>query len=33
MEHEKKDSRTIHFPISIEADGERVITYTVRYTW
>ena len=30
---EKEDSRTIHFPIDVPADGEKVFTYTVRYTW
>lgn len=27
------DSGTIHFPITVAKDGERVVTYTVRYTW
>ena len=31
--HEKINSRTIHFPVHIEPDGEQVVTYTVRYTW
>lgn len=30
---EKVDSRTIHFPVTVEKDGEIVVTYTVRYTW
>jgi hypothetical protein len=30
---EKIDSRTIHFPVEIEKDGEVTITYTVHYTW
>lgn len=30
---EKEDSRTIHFPVEVPADGEKVFTYTVRYTW
>ena len=31
--YEKQDSRTIHFPVSVAADGEAVVRYTVRYTW
>ena len=31
--YEKQDSRTIHFPVQIAADGEAVVRYTVRYTW
>ncbi|HPF40488.1 MAG TPA: DUF4139 domain-containing protein [Phycisphaerae bacterium] len=30
---EKIDARTIHFPVSVPANGEKTITYTVRYTW
>ncbi len=30
---EKKDSRTIEFPVRVAADGEAVVTYRVRYTW
>lgn len=30
---EKIDSRTIHFPVEIEKDGEVTVTYTVRYSW
>lgn len=30
---EKIDARTIHFPVTIPADGEKTLTYTVRYTW
>jgi len=30
---EKVDSRTIVFPVRIEPDSERVVTYRVRYTW
>ncbi len=30
---QKKDSQTIEFPVTIEPDGERVITYTAHYTW
>lgn len=32
-EFEKVDSRTIHFPLEIEKDGEATIRYTVHYTW
>jgi hypothetical protein len=32
-EFEKVDSRTIHFPVSVPADGEKTVTYTVKYTW
>lgn len=31
--HIKFDSNTIHFPVTIEKDGEKVVTYTVKYTW
>ena len=31
--YEKQDSRTIHFPVTVAADGEAVVRYTVRYTW
>ena len=30
---EKKDARTVEFPVRVAADGESVITYRVRYTW
>jgi len=30
---EKIDSRTIHFPVTIEPEEEVVVRYTVRYTW
>lgn len=30
---ERIDSRTIHFPVRVEPDGEAVVRYTVRYTW
>jgi len=32
-EFEKIDSRTIHFPLEIDKDGEATIRYTVHYTW
>jgi hypothetical protein len=31
--HEKLDARTIHFPVTIEANGTATVKYTVRYTW
>jgi len=30
---EKIDARTVHFPITVDKDGEVTITYTVEYTW
>ena len=30
---EKKDARTIEFPVRIAADGEAIVSYRVRYTW
>jgi hypothetical protein len=32
-DHEKVDARTVHFPVTVPAEGEAVVTYTVRYTW
>jgi hypothetical protein len=32
-EHQKKDAQTIEFPVTIAPNGERVITYTVHYSW
>ena len=32
-EFEKADSRTVHFPIRVDADGKVVLRYRVRYTW
>jgi hypothetical protein len=29
----KKDAQLVHFPITVPANGETVITYTVKYTW
>jgi hypothetical protein len=31
--HEKQDARTIHIPVEVPAGGEKIVTYTVRYTW
>jgi len=33
MPSEKKDARTIEFPLRVAAGGEAVITYRVRYSW
>ena len=30
---EKQDYRTIHIPVAIPANGEKKVTYTVRYSW
>lgn len=32
-EFEKQDARTIHFPVTVDPDGEVVVTYTVHYSW
>ena len=32
-EYTKKDSRNIEFPVTIAPDQEKVITYTVHYSW
>jgi hypothetical protein len=32
-EYEKMDAQTIEFRVPVEADGETVVTYTVRYDW
>ena len=29
----KRDAQTIEFPMTVAADGEQVVTYTVHYTW
>jgi hypothetical protein len=31
--HEKVDQTTIRFPVKIPPDKEKVLTYTIRYTW
>lgn len=31
--HEMLDSRTMHIPVTIDPEGEAVVTYTVRYSW
>lgn len=30
---ERIDASTIHFPVTVPADGAQTVTYTVRYTW
>jgi hypothetical protein len=32
-DHEKLDAQTIEFRVPVEADGETIVTYTVRYEW
>ncbi len=32
-EFEKVDARTVHFVVNVPAEGEKVVTYTVKYTW
>jgi hypothetical protein len=32
-EHDRLDAQTIEFRVPVEADGETVVTYTVRYEW
>jgi hypothetical protein len=32
-EHDKMDARTIEFRVPVEANGETIVTYTVRYEW
>lgn len=32
-DYKKIDSRTIHFNITVPANGKKTVTYTVRYTW
>jgi hypothetical protein len=32
-EHEKLDAQTLEFRVPVEANGETVVTYTVRYEW
>jgi hypothetical protein len=31
--YEKKDARTIEFPVEVPAHGKAEVTYRVRYTW
>jgi hypothetical protein len=32
-EFQKKDSQTIEFPVTVNPDSEKVVTYTAHYTW
>ncbi len=32
-EWKKQDYRTIHIPVEVPPDGEKTVTYSVRYTW
>jgi hypothetical protein len=29
----KRDAQTVEFPVTVAADGEQVVTYTVHYSW
>jgi hypothetical protein len=31
--YEKQDYRTIHIPVDVPVDGEKTVTYSVKYTW
>jgi len=31
--HEKKDATTLEFRVPLKPDEEKVVTYTIRYTW
>ena len=30
---QKHNARTIHIPVEVPTGGEKVLTYTVKYTW
>ncbi len=32
-DYEKIDARTIHFDVTVPANGKKTVTYTVRYSW
>ena len=32
-QYHKKDSQTVEFPVTVQPDGEKVITYTAHYSW
>ena len=32
-EYEKQEAHTVHFPVTVEPNGEATITYTVHYSW
>ncbi|MFL2547498.1 MAG: hypothetical protein ACJ0SL_09125 [Candidatus Rariloculaceae bacterium] len=31
--YERQDARTVHFPVTVAANGETVVRYRVRYSW
>ena len=33
QESTKKDAQTVEFPVTIQPDGEQIVTYTVHYSW
>jgi len=33
QDYKKRDAQTIEFPVTVPADGEQVVTYTVHYSW
>jgi hypothetical protein len=33
QDFEKKDARTIEFSVPVAANGEKTVTYSVRYWW
>ena len=33
QEFKKRDAQTIEFPVTVAANGEQVVTYTVHYSW
>ncbi len=33
QESNKEDAQTVEFPVTIQPDGEQVVTYTVHYSW
>jgi hypothetical protein len=33
QQHRKTDAQTVEFPVTVAADGESVVSYTVHYSW
>ena len=33
QDFKKRDAQTIEFPVTVAANGEQVVTYTVHYSW
>jgi hypothetical protein len=33
MSYNKTDAQTVEFRVPLQPDGEKTVTYTVRYTW